>query len=211
MGYTRITGEVDQLAGSFNNMLNTLQTTMDQLVHKENLASLGQLAAGVAHELNNPLATVLLYADILRREYTEDDPHWDDIKTIVRETNRCKTIVAALLDFARQHQVEAQVINLNTLIQTIILVESKHAIYKDINFQTELAPKLPEIQADPDQLQAVFINLLTNAAEGCSLVVSHFDFDNFTVEVFDTSATGEARIYLGSANDEVQIIAYYYN
>ncbi|MBE9523838.1 MAG: cache domain-containing protein [Chloroflexi bacterium] len=158
-------GEVGQLATAFNNMLDTLQATQDQLVHQENLASLGQLAAGVAHELNNPLATVLLYADILKREFPEDDPCSNDLDTILRETSRCKTIVAALLDFARQHQVEAQDLNLNALIQTIIKIEGKHDIYEDINFQTELAPDLPEIQADPDQLQAVFINLLSNAAE----------------------------------------------
>jgi len=158
-------GEVGQLAAAFNNMLDTLQATQDQLVHKENLASLGQLAAGVAHELNNPLATVLLYADILKRECPEDDPRSEDMETIVRETNRCKTIVAALLDFARQHQVEAQVLDLNALIQTIIEIEGKHALYEDISIQTDLAPDLPEIQADPVQLQAVFINLLSNAAE----------------------------------------------
>jgi two-component system NtrC family sensor kinase len=158
-------GEVGQLAGSFNNMLDTLQATQDQLVHKENLASLGQLAAGVAHELNNPLATVLLYADILKRECAEDDPRCADLETIVRETNRCKTIVAALLDFARQHQVEVQVLDLNALIQTIIEIESKHAIYEQVSIHTELAPDLPEIQADPAQLQAVFINLLSNAAD----------------------------------------------
>jgi len=161
-------GEVGQLATAFNNMLDTLQATQDQLVHQENLASLGQLAAGVAHELNNPLSTVLLYADILKRECPEDDPRSNDLETIVRETSRCKTIVAALLDFARQHQVEAQEINLNTLIETIILIEGKHAIYKDIDFHTDLAPDLPEIHADPDQLQAVFINLLSNAAEAIS-------------------------------------------
>ncbi len=158
-------GEVGQLADSFNNMLDTLQATQDQLVHKENLASLGQLAAGVAHELNNPLATVLLYADILKRECAEDDPRCADLETIVRETNRCKAIVAALLDFARQHQVKVQVLDLNALIQTIIEIESKHAIYERVSIHTELAPDLPEIQADPAQLQAVFINLLSNAAE----------------------------------------------
>ncbi|MEA3350748.1 MAG: cache domain-containing protein [Chloroflexota bacterium] len=158
-------GEVGQLAAAFNNMLDTLQVTQDQLVHKENLASLGQLAAGVAHELNNPLATVLLYADILKRECVEDNQRCVDLETIVRETNRCKSIVAALLDFARQHQVEAQIINLNALIQTIIEIESKHAIYENISIHTDLHPDLPEIQADPAQLQAVFINLLSNAAE----------------------------------------------
>ncbi|MBU1660742.1 MAG: cache domain-containing protein [Chloroflexi bacterium] len=158
-------GEVGQLAAAFNNMLDTLQATQDQLVRKENLASLGQLAAGVAHELNNPLATVLLYSDILLRECGEDDPHRADLETIVRETNRCKSIVAALLDFARQHQVEAQELDLNALIQTIIEIEGKHAVYEGVSIHTDLNPDLPRIQADPAQIQAVLINLLSNSAE----------------------------------------------
>jgi two-component system NtrC family sensor kinase len=158
-------GEVGQLAASFNDMLNALQAAQDQLVQSEKLASLGQLAAGVAHELNNPLATVLLFSDVLLRESNPSDRHRADLETIVRETQRCKTIVASLLDFARQHQVEAQELNLNELIRRIIDIETKHERYTQVEIITEFDPKLPQLQADPAQLQAVFINLMSNAAE----------------------------------------------
>jgi two-component system NtrC family sensor kinase len=158
-------GEVGQLAASFNIMLDTLQATQDQLVQSEKLASLGQLAAGVAHELNNPLSTMLLFSDILLRESEPDDQYRSDLETIVRETQRCKTIVGSLLDFARQHQVEAQELDLNALIQTIVTVEQKHDRYAGVVITTELASDLPIIQADPTQLQAVIINLMSNAAE----------------------------------------------
>jgi two-component system NtrC family sensor kinase len=158
-------GEVGQLASSFNNMLDTLQMTQDQLVQSEKLASLGQLAAGVAHELNNPLATILLFSDILLNESNPDDQHRTDLETIVRETQRCKTIVASLLDFARQHQVEVQELDLNALIRTIVNIEQRREVYTSVEIVEELNPDIPTIQADPAQLQAVFINLMSNAVE----------------------------------------------
>jgi two-component system NtrC family sensor kinase len=158
-------GEVGQLASAFNDMLDTLQATQDRLVRRENLASLGQLAAGVAHELNNPLATVLLYAEVLLRELPDDNPNRAELEVIVRETNRCKVTVASLLDFARQHQVEAHEIDLNALIVNIIDIEGRHDAYGNVSIHLDLYPGLHRIQADPTQLRAVFINLLSNAAE----------------------------------------------
>jgi len=158
-------GVVGQVARSFNNMLDTLHATQIQLVHKEKLASLGQLAAGVAHELNNPLATVLLYSDVLLHECAPKEPHRADLEAIVRETQRCKGIVAALLDFARQHQLNVEELDLNNLIQSIIEVEKKHALFINVKIVTEFGADMPQIQADPAQLEAVFVNLITNAAE----------------------------------------------
>jgi len=158
-------GEVGQLAEAFNNMLDILQTTQDQLVQSEKLASLGQLAAGVAHELNNPLSTILLFSDILLNESNPSDQHRADLETVVQETQRCKTIVSSLLDFARQHQIEVQELDLNALIQTIINIEKKREDYASIEIIKELNPDLPKIQADPAQLQAVLTNLMSNSLE----------------------------------------------
>ena len=185
-------GEVGQLAASFNNMLDTLQATQEQLVQSEKLASLGQLAAGVAHELNNPLSTILLFSDILLRECSPNDQIYSDLKTIVRETNRCKTIVGSLLDFARQHKVEAQELDINQFIQTIINIERKHKKYDGILVETNLAADLPKIQADPAQLQAVFINLMENAAEAMpdggliKIETSHEPVGRITIILEDT-------------------------
>jgi two-component system NtrC family sensor kinase len=158
-------GEVGQLATDFNYMLDTLQATKDQLVHSENLAAIGQLAAGVAHELNNPLGTVLLYADTLLHESGENDQRHSDLQVIVREVQRCKSIVAALLDFARQRQSTVQDVDLNELVLSILEVEKIHPRYQAVRFDIDLDPNLPRIQADPTQLREVFINLMTNAAE----------------------------------------------
>jgi two-component system NtrC family sensor kinase len=164
-------GEVGLLATSFNDMLDTLHTTRDQLVHSEKLASLGQLAAGVAHELNNPLATILLFSETLMRECAEDDPRRNDLNMIMGETHRCKRIVADLLNFARQHQVIAQPTKVNALIQELIELLPKYIETEDDSidihpaFVTELTPLLPVIEADEAQLRQVFLNLMINAVE----------------------------------------------
>jgi len=158
-------GEVGLLATSFNDMLDTLHTTRDQLVHSEKLASLGQLAAGVAHELNNPLATILLFSETMMNECAEDDPRRNDLKMIVGETLRCKRIVADLLNFARQHQVIAQPTQINTIIKELIELLPKNIAIEQHTFSTELDPLLPVIEADEAQLRQVFLNLMTNAVE----------------------------------------------
>ncbi|TEU16467.1 MAG: HAMP domain-containing protein, partial [Anaerolineales bacterium] len=98
-------GELAVLGRSFNSMVETLHQTQQELLHKEKLASMGQLAAGVAHEINNPLGTILLFSDVMYKEAPEDDPRRDDLKMIINEATRCKNIVADLLNFARQQEV----------------------------------------------------------------------------------------------------------
>ncbi|MCD6425001.1 MAG: cache domain-containing protein [Anaerolineales bacterium] len=168
-------GAVGLLADSFNDMLDRLQETQEKLVESEKLASLGQLAAGVAHELNNPLATVLLFAEVLLRDNKFNDLHQTDLRTIVRETERCKTIVSSLLDFARQHQVDAAEINLNHLTRRVIELEKNQHRYDRVEIELNLDPQLPRIQADEAQIQAVISNLMTNAAdampEGGKLII----------------------------------------
>ena len=161
----RAGGEVGLLTSSFNSMLDNLQTTQDQLIQSEKLASLGQLAAGVAHELNNPLGTILLYSDILLKDLGPDSPYRADLEVIVNETKRCKGIVAALLEFARQNQVVAQPVDLNALIQNVVEVSRKQFEGKSIQFLLDLDPNLPTIQADQAQLQQVIVNLVENARD----------------------------------------------
>lgn len=158
-------GEVGQVATEFNAMLDTLHATREQLVHSENLASLGQLAAGVAHELNNPLGTILLYAESAQRECAEDDPHCADLAVIVKETKRCKRIVADLLNFSRQHQVIAQPTDINALLQELVEMAPRRIKTVSIPIVTEFEPGLPIIDADTAQLRQVFLNIMTNAVE----------------------------------------------
>ncbi len=158
-------GELAMLGRSFNSMVETLSDTQQELLRKDKLASLGQLAAGVAHELNNPLGTILLYSDAMHRDAADNDPRREDLEMIIGEAQRCKIIVADLLDFARQHEVEAEEIDLNALLEEVVRKVSSQERFGQVQFEYRLDPKLPAIQADGAQLQQVFINLLNNSAD----------------------------------------------
>ena len=158
-------GELAVLGRSFNSMVETLHQTQQELLHKEKLASMGQLAAGVAHEINNPLGTILLFSDVMYKEARGDDPRRDDLKMIINETTRCKNIVADLLNFARQQEVLAQDTDVHTLLEQVIEGISLQPIFEEVEIVRQFRPDLPTIQADAAQLQQVFVNLLNNAAE----------------------------------------------
>ena len=153
------------LGRSFNSMVETLSETQRALVHKDKLASMGQLAAGVAHELNNPLGTIMLYSDVMYRDTQEDDPHREDIMMIINEAYRCKIIVADLLNFARQQEVMAQDTDLNTLLKEVVDKFRNQPSFERLELRYSFDPQLPVIQADPAQLQQVFINLINNSAD----------------------------------------------
>jgi two-component system NtrC family sensor kinase len=158
--------EMHTQAESFNTMVETLQVTQDQLIQQEKLASVGQLAAGVAHEINNPLGSVLLYADILHKETPKEDKQQrEDLQMIIREATRCKTIVNDLLNFSRQNEILAKETDLNAIVCELAAGQSKQDLYVNVEIVTELDPDLGTIQADPLQLHQVFINLMNNAAE----------------------------------------------
>jgi len=158
-------GELPQLAHSFNAMAETLRATQEQLVQKEKLASVGQLAAGVAHEINNPLGTIMLLADVLYKEVPEDDPHRPDLAMIAEQARRCKGIVFDLLSFARQNRVMAQETDLNALVRSVVMEEADKDAYAGVQIVQDLNPGLPIIQADPDQMRQMLVNLMSNAAD----------------------------------------------
>ena len=157
-------GEIAQLGRSFNSMVETLQESEKELLHQAKLASVGQLAAGVAHELNNPLGTILLYSDMMFKEASEEDPRREDLKMIINEVHRCKNIVADLLNFARQHEITAQNVDLHALLDEIMLKTRARVRFEKIELICHLDSGLPLIQADASQLQQVFVNLFNNSA-----------------------------------------------
>jgi two-component system NtrC family sensor kinase len=180
-------GEIAVLGQSFNRMVETLVETQQKLVQQEKLASMGQLAAGVAHEINNPLGSILLLSDVMNKEIPEDDPHREDLEIIIKETTRCKNIVSDLLNFSRQQHVLAQDTDLRGLIEKTIRELEKKTDFKGVQIIREYSSDLPSIQADPDQLQQVFTNLLSNAAEamenGGTITLSTRSIDQQQVEI----------------------------
>ena len=136
-----------------------------QLFRSEKLASLGKLAAGVAHEINNPLTGVLTNASLLLEDLEADDPKKDDVQVIVNETIRCREIVKRLLDFARQTKPLKKETNINSLIENIVLLVRNQTSFRNINIERHLAENVPDIMADSDQIQQVFINFILNASD----------------------------------------------
>jgi two-component system NtrC family sensor kinase len=158
-------GEMAVLARSFNQMVETLRRTQEELLHKEKLASMGQLAAGVAHEINNPLGSILLFAEMLCEQADAKDPRREDLKMITQETLRCKKIVSDLLNFARQQEMLAQASDVNEILDQSINSVSHQPNFNNIQIVRQLAGDLPILQADPAQMIQVFVNLLNNAAD----------------------------------------------
>jgi two-component system NtrC family sensor kinase len=186
-------GEVGYLAESFNRMTSELaradqelrewgenlerkveQRTAElkaiqaHLLQAEKLAAIGKLAAGVAHEINNPLTGVLTNASLMLEDLPAEDPRREELQTIVDETLRCRKIVRGLLDFARQTKPQRQALSLNQVVEDVLALVRNQATFQDIVVNTRLDPGLPEIAADRDQLRQVVLNVVLNAAEAMS-------------------------------------------
>ncbi len=142
-----------------------LEATQSQLVQTEKIASLGRMAAGTAHEINNPLAGILIYAELLRRDLEEDAVNRENVDVIINQTMRCQQIVHRLLDFSRQSLGDKKLFDVNEIIRRCVDLISHQAFFHNIKVILELDPALPQIVGDPGQLQQVFTNLLLNAAD----------------------------------------------
>jgi two-component system NtrC family sensor kinase len=161
-------GEVAVLGQAFNTMIAELEETQAQLIRKEKLASMGQLAAGVAHQLNNPLGTILLFSDIVLQDLPEGTQGHEDVQMIAQEAHRAKEIVTALLNFARQQKVWAQPTALDAMLHELIERARQQPAYEHVQIVEQIAPDLPQIEADPAQLPNVFVNLMDNAVDAMS-------------------------------------------
>ena len=155
----------DKMEVKVQERTSELKKIHGQLFRSEKLASIGKLAAGVAHEINNPLTGVLTNSSLLLEDLEEADPKRGDVQVIVNETIRCREIVKRLLDFARQTKPQKSLTNINSLIENIVLLVRNQASFRNVNIEKKLGENIPEIMADKDQIQQVFINFILNAAD----------------------------------------------
>ena len=156
--------ENDRLIAELRGELVERARVQDQLVNASRLAAVGELAAGVAHEVNNPLTGVLGYAEILLEDIPEGDPRRADVATIRTEALRARAIVRALRDFARPHEPEPTPTDLPTLVtRTLNLL--RYPLVKAGVIIQESHGELPLIELDPQAIQQVILNVLTNALQ----------------------------------------------
>lgn len=175
-------------------LLETQQSRYDQLVlQTEKLSALGRLAAGVAHEINNPLAGILLYSTNLLKKSSKNGPFKEALEIIIQEALRCKTIIQDLLEFSRESEPKMVLANVNNVIERVLHILDNEFKLRHIQIDKHLSRQVPNIFLDENQIHQVFINLLLNAIQaieekGTITVVSHLSTDRkrIKVEVTDT-------------------------
>jgi PAS domain S-box-containing protein len=161
-------------------MERKLEEVQLQLIHADKMASLGKLAAGVAHEINNPLGGILLFGGLLLEDMDFSDPRREDMDRIVQEARRCREIVNSLLDFAHQKKRYHEPVDLNAAVEQCLSLLGNKAIFHNIKLEKELQDSLPLVTGNPSQIKQVFTNIVTNAVdamegEGCLRVRSGYD------------------------------------
>lgn len=182
--------EVGQLARSFNSMTEELESakvdyaaltqnleervrertreledTQEQLIQSEKVTSLGKMAAGIAHEINNPLTSILINSHLLAENVAGDGKPGDSLNLIIEETERCSKIVKGLLDFSRQATAEKVPTDLNQLIEDTLTLVKSHVMASKTSIVRQFQHHLPVVSVAPGKIKQVFTNLILNAIE----------------------------------------------
>ena len=165
--------EIGSLTQAFNTMARSLQERDDllkertrlQLTRSERLAAVGRLAAGVAHEINNPLTGVLTFAHLLLRQAPEGSEQREDLNTIIESTVRCKDIVRGLLNFSRQNEPHKALTSLNDVLRKALNLTQNQAAIGQVSIREDMDPDLPQLVIDPNQIQEVAVNVIVNAID----------------------------------------------
>jgi PAS domain S-box-containing protein len=142
-----------------------LEKTQVQLLQAEKMASLGKLAAGVAHQLNNPLGGITLFTKLMMEEYTLEEGVMNDLKRILKDAERCRDTVKELLEFARQTQQRMQLNDINRAITRTLFLLENQTLFQNITIEKQLAENLPKVPGDIQQLNHLFMNIILNAAQ----------------------------------------------
>jgi two-component system NtrC family sensor kinase len=187
---SNLPGEAGLLAESFNTMTQSLRqmkgdleewgrtleekvrqrteelvTMQARVAQSERLASVGMLAAGVAHEINNPLGGILALGSLALEDMKADDPARPNLEEVIRQTERCRDIVKGLLEFSRQSKAGTEVVDVHEILEGTLGLIGSQSLFFNIHVVKRFDSAIPHVLADRSQLQQVFTNLLVNAAQ----------------------------------------------
>ncbi len=174
-------------------MKKELENAQIQILQSEKMASLGKLAAGVAHQLNNPLSSITLFTQLVLEEYKLEEGARDDLTRVYKEAQRCRNTVKELLEFARQTRQEMRPHDVNSaILRTVFLLEHQ-TLFHNIEIEKDLSPSLPEVYGDIQQLNHIFMNIILNAADAMEgkgeLTIKSYkplQSDTIIIEISDT-------------------------
>lgn len=179
--------EVERLKERFHKMIEALKANQQKMIHSEKRAAIGAVAAGISHELNNPIGIIYGFAERLLKSGKLTAAQKTDIREIYKETERCKRLLGELFDFARPMQLEFHAYSVKTLIRESVALFENQEKYRRMKFETVLPYKADKIRMDFSRMKQVLINMILNAAEA----VAH---------------AGTVRIALASDKNNLQII-----
>jgi two-component system NtrC family sensor kinase len=206
--------ELSHLSDAFNRMIDAIydrdlkikEKAHNQIAQSEKLASLGRLAAGIAHEINNPLTGVLTYSSMLKDDLAGTE-YVDDLNVIIDETLRCRKIVKEVLDFARETRLEKEHTDINKVLNGTLAILEKHVNLRKVRLTKIFADNLPGILIDVNQIKQVINNLALNAADampdgGELKIETSFVEDENSIQVsFKDTGAGIAAENLGKIFD----------
>jgi len=173
VSFSQSNDEIGDLGRKFNHMVQQLREnrmeieTMHrtQMSRAEHLATLGELATGLAHEIRNPLAGIAGVIDIIGRDLPASSPAREMVKDVRLEINQINRILTDLLETARPHPPQMMLSNLNTTVEHAVMLARQQVLSKPINIEFEKDPELPEVEHDSDRIHQVVLNLLLNAVQ----------------------------------------------
>jgi signal transduction histidine kinase len=162
--FNKMTENVKRSREQLEQTVDRLKTTQAQLIQSEKLSGIGEFVAGVAHELNNPLTSVMGFSELLAK--ADSDPqHKRFLEMISKSAQRCHKIVQSLLSFARRRAPERKLSGINELVESAVEFLQYQLRTSNIEVSTRLDPHLPKAMVDPHQIQQVFLNIINNARQ----------------------------------------------
>jgi len=184
-----------------------LKEMQDSLIRSEKMASLGKIAAGVAHEINNPLTSILLNTHLMLEKVEKNSKLSENLNLIADETSRCSEIVRGLLEFSRQNPPEKNFADVNEILNTTLGILENQVAFQNIKIIKKLGQNLPQIQIDINKMKQVFWNLMINAAESMSeggtlTIASRISINNKDIEIeFTDTGMGIPKEYINKLFD----------